>query len=134
MSFWFHRLDKILTKLFLDFCSEFFCSFLGGFLEAFWAFWGLSIQYHKQGSLQKAPKSFQEAPRKVKKMQYYFCYHLCRSISKSSNYILLHYLNSLSNAPTTRYKKLQGRNPEIISLVFWKKLLFHKDILKLTDL
>ena len=70
----------------------------------------------------------------VKKMQYYFCYHLCRSISKSSNYILLHYLNSLSNAPTTRYKKLQGRNPEIISLVFWKKFSDQKDILKLTDL
>ena len=25
------------------------------------------FEYHKQGSLQEAPKSFQEAPRKVKK-------------------------------------------------------------------
>ena len=33
-----------------------------------------------------------------------------------------------------RYKKFKGRNPEIISLVFWKKLSFHKDIIKLTDL
>ena len=33
---------KIPTKLFLDFCPEIFCSFLGGFLEAFWASWGLS--------------------------------------------------------------------------------------------
>ena len=52
--------------LFLDFCPDFFfCSFLGGFLDNFWAFGGLSIQYHKQESLQEAPKSFQEAPRKV---------------------------------------------------------------------
>jgi hypothetical protein len=39
-----------------------------------------------------------------------------------------------SRKPPGRYKKLQGRNPEIISLVFWKKLSFHKDIIKLTDL
>ena len=34
--------SKIPTKLFLDFCPEIFCSFLGGFLEAFWASWGLN--------------------------------------------------------------------------------------------
>ena len=28
----------------------------------------------------------------------------------------------------------KGRNPEIFSLVFWMKLIFHNDILKLTDL
>jgi hypothetical protein len=39
-----------------------------------------------------------------------------------------------SRKPSGRYKKFQGRNPEIISLVFWKKLSFHKDIIKLTDL
>ena len=39
-----------------------------------------------------------------------------------------------SRKPPGRYKKFQGRNPEIISLVFWKKLSFHKDIIKLTDL
>ena len=32
------------------------------------------------------------------------------------------------------YKKFQGRIPEIFLLVFWMKLIFHKDILKLTDL
>ena len=32
------------------------------------------------------------------------------------------------------YKKIQGRNPEIFSLVFLMKLIFHKDILKFTDL
>ena len=32
------------------------------------------------------------------------------------------------------YKKFQGRNPDIILLVFWKKLSFYKDIIKLTDL
>ena len=31
-------------------------------------------------------------------------------------------------------KKFQGRNPEIILLVFWMKLLLHKDILKLTEI
>ena len=36
--------------------------------------------------------------------------------------------------PPGRYKKFQGRNPEIISLVFWKKLSFHKDIIESTDL
>jgi hypothetical protein len=39
-----------------------------------------------------------------------------------------------SRKPPGRYKKFQGRNPEIISLVFWKNLSFHKDIIKLTDL
>ena len=32
------------------------------------------------------------------------------------------------------YKKFHGRNPETISLVFWEKLIFHKDIIKSTDL
>ena len=40
----------------------------------------------------------------------------------------------LQGSPVKATKKIQGRNPEIISLVFWKKLLFHKDILRLTDL
>ena len=40
----------------------------------------------------------------------------------------------LPGSPPGRYKKYQGRNPEIISLVFWKKLSFDKDIIKLTDL
>ena len=39
-----------------------------------------------------------------------------------------------SRKPPGSYKKSQGRNPEIISLVFWEKLIFHKDIIKLTDL
>ena len=39
-----------------------------------------------------------------------------------------------SKKPPGSYKKFQGRNPEIISLVFWMKLPFHKDILKLTAL
>ena len=37
-------------------------------MEALWAAWGLSMKYHKQGSLQEASKSFQEAPRKVQKI------------------------------------------------------------------
>ena len=39
-----------------------------------------------------------------------------------------------SKKPPGSYKKFHGRNPEIISLVFWMKLIFHKDILKLTNL
>ena len=39
-----------------------------------------------------------------------------------------------SRKPPGSYKKFQGRIPEIFSLVFWMKLIFHKDILKLTDL
>jgi hypothetical protein len=39
-----------------------------------------------------------------------------------------------SRKPPGSCKKIQGRNPEIISLVFWMKLSFHKDIIKLTDL
>ena len=37
MSFWYYSLDKKPTKLFLDFCPEFFCSFLG----ASWKLFGL---------------------------------------------------------------------------------------------
>ena len=39
-----------------------------------------------------------------------------------------------SRKPPGRCKKNQGRNPEIITLVFWKKFWHQKDILKLTDL
>ena len=59
--------SKIPTKLFLDFCPEIFCTFLG----ASWKLFGLPgdlgiAQVRKpKGSL----KSFQEAPRKVKKFQ-----------------------------------------------------------------
>ena len=36
--------------------------------------------------------------------------------------------------PKEATKKFEGRNPEIISLVFWKKFSDQKDTLKLTDL
>ena len=39
-----------------------------------------------------------------------------------------------SRKPPGSYKKFQGRNRAIISLVFWKKFSDQKDILKLTDL
>ena len=39
-----------------------------------------------------------------------------------------------SRKPPGSCKKIQGRIQEIISLVFWKKFLHQKDILKLTDL
>ena len=39
-----------------------------------------------------------------------------------------------SRKPPGSYKEFHGRNPEIISLLFWDKLIFHKDIIKLSDL
>ena len=39
-----------------------------------------------------------------------------------------------SSKPPGSYKKFQGRNPEIISAVFWEKPILHKGIIKLTDL
>ena len=36
--------------------------------------------------------------------------------------------------PPESFKKFESRNPEIFSLVFWMKLISHKDIFKLTDL
>ena len=36
-----------------------------------------------------------------------------------------------SRKPPGRYKKFQGRNPEIISLIFLEKLIIHKDIYKI---
>ena len=36
----------------------------------------------------------------------------------------------LPGSPPESYKKFEGRNPEIFSVVFWMKLIFHEDILK----
>ena len=88
--------SKIPTKLFLDFCPEIFCTFLG----ASWKLFGLPVELVYNIINKEAIRKPQKAARK----------------------------------PPGRYKKIQGRNPEIISLVFWKKLSFHKDIIKLTDL
>ena len=100
MSFWYYCLDKIPMKLFLDFCPEIYCSFLGAYWKLFGAFCRLPYLWYYLLNTQEAgsPKSLQDPP-----------------------------------LPGS-YKKFQGRNSEIISLVFWMKLLFHKDILKLTDL
>ena len=87
---------KIPTKLLLDFCPEFFCSFLG----ASWKLFGLP------GEL------------------------VCNIINKEA------YRNpqKASRKPPGRYKKFQGRNSEIISLIILSKRWNQKDILKLTDL
>ena len=74
---------KIPTKLFLHFCPEFFCSFLG----ASWKLFGLP-GYLVFNIINK------EAYRKPQKA---------------------------SMKPPGRYKNFQGRNPEIISLVFLSK-------------
>ena len=87
---------KIPTKLFLDFCPEFFCSFLG----ASWKLFGASCRLPWLWYYILSPHEAQKASRN----------------------------------PLGRYKKFQGRIPEIFLLVFWMKLIFYKDILKLTDL
>ena len=63
-------------KLFLDFCPEIFCTFLGASWKLFW----LPVKF-------------------------------------VSNFI-----NKETRKLPGRYKKFQGRNPEIISFVFWMKL------------
>jgi hypothetical protein len=74
---------KIPTKLFLDFCPEFFCSFLG----ASWKLFGLP------GDL------------------------VCNIINKEA----CRKPQKASRKPPGRYKKFQGRNSEIISLVILSK-------------
>ena len=75
--------SKILTKLFLDFCPEIFCSFLG----ASWKLFGLP------GDL------------------------VCNIINKEA----YKKPQKASKKPPGRYKKFQGRNSEIISLVILSK-------------
>ena len=87
---------KRATKIFLDFCPEIFCSFLGASWNLFWASCRLPYLWYYLLS----PKEAQKASRK----------------------------------PPESYKKFQGRNTEIFSLLFWDKQIFHKDIMKLTDL
>ena len=72
---------KIATKLFLDFCPEIFCSFLG----ASWKLFGLPWDFISNIKNKKAYRKPKKASRK----------------------------------PPGSYKKFQGRNPEIISLLFW---------------
>ena len=74
---------KIPTKLFLDFCPEFFCSFL----RASWKLFELSGDLVFNIINKEAYRKPQKASRK----------------------------------PPGMFKKFQGRNPEIISLVFLSK-------------
>jgi hypothetical protein len=67
---------KIPTKLFLDSCPEFFCTFLGASWKLFWLPWDLDFNIINKEAYRKPPGMF---------------------------------------------KKFQGRNPEIISLVFLSK-------------
>ena len=79
--FWFHHLDKITNKIFLNFCPEIFCTFLG----ASWKLFGdpcrlpYAILHTKS---QESPKFFHEAPRKLQKklraeIQNYFRWYFC---------------------------------------------------------
>ena len=77
---------KIPTELFLDFCPEIFCTFLG----ASWKLFGASCRLPCLWYYILSPQEAQKASRK----------------------------------PPGSYKKIQGRNPEIFSLVFWMKLIF----------
>ena len=75
--------SKKPTKLFLNFCPDFFCSFLG-------ASWKL---FELPGDL----------------------------VSNIINKEAYRKPHNASRKPQGSYKKFQGRNPEIILLVFWKK-------------
>ena len=77
---------KIPTKLFLDFCPEFFCSFLGASWKLFGLPGDLVFNIINKEAYRKPPKA--------------------------------------SRKPPGSHKKFQGRNPEIILLVFWMKLIF----------
>ena len=87
---------KLPKKLFLNFCPDFFSTFLG----ASWKLFGASCRLPCLWYYILSPQEAQIASRK----------------------------------PSGSYKKFQGRIPEIFSLVFCMKLIFHKDILKSTDL
>ena len=87
--------SKIPTKLFLEFCPEIFCTFLG----ASWKLLGLPVSfliYDITYLVPRKPKKLPESPQEA----------------------------------TTKFRV---EILEIISLVFWKKLSFHKDIIKLND-
>jgi hypothetical protein len=58
--------SKITTKLFLDFCPEILCTFLG----ASWKLLGLPVGFliYDFTKSPGSPKSFQEAPRKLQKI------------------------------------------------------------------
>ena len=57
---------KLPTKLFLNFCPDFFY-LPGGFLEAFWGFLQASLFMILYTKSPGSPKSFHEAPRKLQK-------------------------------------------------------------------
>ena len=97
--------SKKPTKLFLDFCSEVTYSF-----QAWISALKLFIAFRG------LPGSFGDIVSNIIHKEAY------RKPPKASR------------KPQGSYKKFQGRNPEIISLVFWKKFSDQKDILKLTDL
>ena len=59
--------SKIPKKIFLEFCPEIFCSFLGGFLEAFLTSWGLSNIINKEDYWK--PKKLPGSPQKATKGQ-----------------------------------------------------------------
>ena len=92
------------TKLFPDFCPKIFCTFLG----ASWKLLGLPVGfliYDITYYVPRKPKKLPGSPQEAQKA---------------------------SRKPPGSYKEFQGRNPEMISLVLWKKRSFHKDIIKLT--
>ena len=69
MSLWFHRLDKKPTKLFLDFCPGFFCTFLGASWKLFGAFCRLPYLWYYLLSPHEAKKASRKLPGRYKKFQ-----------------------------------------------------------------
>jgi hypothetical protein len=58
----------IPTKLFLDFCPEIFCSFLGVCWKLFGLYWNLIGNIMNKEAHRKPKKSFQEALRELQKI------------------------------------------------------------------
>ena len=67
MSFWYYCLDKIATKLFLDFCPEIFCIFLGASWKLFGASCRLPCLWYYILSPQEAQRASMKPPGSYEK-------------------------------------------------------------------
>ena len=76
----------VLTKIVPEYCKDFCPKIFVGSWGLLGAFLGLGKDYHLTESLQEAPKGFQEAPRKFKKL----------SGQKSSQYFLMFLVETMT--------------------------------------
>ena len=69
MSFWYYCLDKIPTKLFLDFCPDIFCTLLGASWKLFGASCKLTYLWYYLLSPQWAQRASKKPPGSCIKSQ-----------------------------------------------------------------